>query len=592
MNINERILRLRSLMVEKNIDAYIVPTADPHQSEYVADYYEARQWISGFTGSAGTVIITGDRAILWADGRYFTQAEKEIEDSEFELFKMATPGYPSFTQWLAESMEEGQTIGFDGRLLSQKTLEELESKLGSKKINFNNKYDLIDEIWEDRPELPKTEVFLHELKYTGYTASEKIEQVRSEMSSRKLDYSLISALDDIAWLLNIRARDIECNPVTISYALVGLDKVYLCIDGEKINNDIAKYLENNKVKIRGYDEIIDLVENIGKSSRVILDKSRMNSLLYSAIGEEVEVVDDIDITTNLKALKNETEIKNQKNAYIKDGLAMTKLFYWIDKNKDKREITELDAQEKLEELRRGYGDYIEPSFPSISAYGENAAMMHYSATENSYAKFEDRGMYLLDAGAQYLDGTTDTTRTIAIGELTDEEIKDFTYTLKSHINLISAKFLEGTTGYQLDAICRYPLWQIGSDYKCGTGHGVGYLLNVHEGPQSISTRKIDVSLKEGMVVTIEPGVYKPGKHGIRLENVVVVKKDVETDSGQFLSFETLSFVPLDLACIDPKYMVEDEKDWLNEYHERVYRKLSPHLTEEENAWLKRKTRAI
>ncbi len=574
------------------MDAYIVPTADPHQSEYVASHYESRIWITGFTGSAGTAIITKDRAILWTDGRYFTQAEKEIENSEFELFKMATPGYPSYSKWLEETMQDGQTVGFDARLLSQKALEELEDKLKDKDIYFNKQHDLIDEIWEDRPEIPKSQVFIHTIEYAGYSPAEKIEQVRVIMMEKRVDYSLLAGLDDIAWLLNIRARDIECNPVTISYALIGLEEAYLCIDGEKINEEVRKHLEKNAIKIRDYNEIIDLVEDIDSSSRVILDKSRVNSWLYSALDRDIEILDEIDITTNIKALKNETEIKNQKNAYIKDGLAMTRLFHWIEKNKDIREISELEVGEKLEELRREYDDYLEPSFPSISAYGENAAMMHYEPREEKQSVLESKGLYLLDAGGQYLDGTTDTTRTIALGELSQEEKKDFTHVLKSHIKLISARFLEGTSGHQLDAICRYPLWQIGSDYKCGTGHGVGYLLNVHEGPHSISTRKIDVALKKAMIATIEPGVYKPGKHGIRLENVVVVKEDIKTESGQFLSFETLSFVPIDLNAIDKRYLNEEEKRWLNDYHKEVYNKLSPDLSEEENIWLRKKTRSI
>lgn len=579
-------------MAREDIDAYIVPTADPHQSEYVADHYKSRIWITGFTGSAGTAVITHDRAIIWADGRYFTQAEKEIEDSEFELFKIATPGYPNYKEWLAETMEAGGTLGFDGRLLSQKIVEELEAKLRPKKIDFKKEQDLIDEIWEDRSEIPRTEVFIHSLDYAGYSPKEKLEQVREVMREKEQDYFLISGLDDIAWLLNIRARDIECNPVTISYALVGLEEAYLCIDDKKLNREVRQHLEENGIEIRDYKEIIELVEDIDPSSRVILDKSKINTWLYTALDGDIEVLDETDITTNIKAIKNKTEIENQKNAYIKDGVAMTKLFYWIDKNKEVRKISELDTGEKLEEIRRNYDDYIEPSFPHISAYGENAAMMHYEPAKDNYSILENKGLYLLDTGGQYLDGTTDTTRTIALGELTDEEKKDFTYVLKSHINLISAKFLEGTKGYQLDAICRYPLWQIGSDYKCGTGHGVGYLLNVHEGPHNISTKKIDVALKEGMVATIEPGVYKPGKHGIRLENVVVVKEDIKTDSGQFLSFETLSFVPIDLNCIDPKYLSQEEIIWLNSYHDEVYEKLSPYLSKEENIWLKGKTKSI
>lgn len=591
MSINEKLKELRMLMEKNNIDVYIVPTADPHQSEYVADYYKTREFITGFTGSQGTAVITKEVALLWADGRYFIQAEKQIENTEFKLMKMATPGYPSMIEWLQEYLQDNHVVGFDGKLISQRLFENIKNANEGKNITYNKDNDLIGEIWTDREELPKTKVFLHDIEYTGLSTKEKIKQVRDIMSKDNIDYFVIGSLDDIAWLYNIRGRDIESNPVTISYALISNKEAVLYIDEEKLTKDVINKLNLDEVLIKGYEDIKKDLEDI-TNSKVALNKTRINSWIFESLNENLEVIDQIDITTNLKAIKNETEIKNQKNAYIKDGVAMTKLFYWIDKNIESGIVTELSAEEKLEEIRKDMDNYIEPSFASISAYKENAAMMHYKATKDSFSVLEKKGMYLLDAGGQYLDGTTDTTRTIACGELTDEEMKDFTLTLKGHINLISAKFLKGTTGYVLDGICRYPLWKHGSDYKCGTGHGVGYLLNVHEGPHSISPRYIDVPLEEGMVVTIEPGVYKTGKHGIRIENVVAVKKDIFTDSGQFLSFEVLSFVPIDLNCIDKNLLYEDEKEWLNSYHDEVYEKLSPYLSEDEKTWLKEKTKDI
>lgn len=591
MSINEKLKELRMLMEKNNIDVYIVPTADPHQSEYVADYYKTREFITGFTGSQGTAVITKEVALLWADGRYFIQAEKQIENTEFKLMKMATPGYPSMIEWLQEYLQDNHVVGFDGKLISQRLFENIKNANEGKNITYNKDNDLIGEIWTDREELPKTKVFLHDIEYTGLSTKEKIKQVRDIMSKDNIDYFVIGSLDDIAWLYNIRGRDIESNPVTISYALISNKEAVLYIDEEKLTKDVINKLNLDEVLIKGYEDIKKDLEDI-TNSKVALNKTRINSWIFESLNENLEVIDQIDITTNLKAIKNETEIKNQKNAYIKDGVAMTKLFYWIDKNIESGIVTELSAEEKLEEIRKDMDKYIEPSFASISAYKENAAMMHYKATKDSFSVLEKKGMYLLDAGGQYLDGTTDTTRTIACGELTDEEMKDFTLTLKGHINLISAKFLKGTTGYVLDGICRYPLWKHGSDYKCGTGHGVGYLLNVHEGPHSISPRYIDVPLEEGMVVTIEPGVYKTGKHGIRIENVVAVKKDIFTDSGQFLSFEVLSFVPIDLNCIDKNLLYEDEKEWLNSYHDEVYEKLSPYLSEDEKIWLKEKTKDI
>lgn len=592
MDINNRVKRLRELMKAKRITAYIVPTSDPHQSEYLADYYKGRAWISGFTGSAGTVVITQDDANLWTDGRYFIQAENQLQGSEYKLFKMGVPGVPNYIEWLKDNLEAGASIGFDGKVFSQSDVERLEEEFEGKDVEFEDEYDLIGEIWEDRPGLPQGEAFIHELKYTGITTREKIAGLRSYMEDEGLDYYLIASLDDIAWLYNIRGRDIECNPVIISYALISMEKAYLFVDQTKINKTVEKFLNENEVLVHPYEGIVDYLKEIESGSIVGLEKARINRWIYKAIPDGCGIIDETNYTTILKGRKNETEIENQRNAYIKDGVALTKFLYWLDTNIGKIEITELSAAEKLLDFRKEQELFIEPSFDTISAYGPNAAMAHYKATEDSYAVLEGKGFYLVDSGGQYLDGTTDITRTIALGSLTEEEKRDYTLTLKGHIKLISAKFLEGTTGYQLDILCRYPLWKEGIDFKHGTGHGIGYFLNVHEGPHRIASVPNDVDLEKGMVVSIEPGVYKAGKHGIRIENIVVVDEDRETEFGQFMRFEVLSYVPIDLEAIDVDLLTVDEKEWLNNYHKAVYEKLSPYLNEEEKMWLKEKTRSI
>lgn len=592
MNINERLRKLRELMEERKIDAYIEPTADPHQSEYVADYYKGRTFISGFTGSAGTVVVTKDKALLWTDGRYFIQAERELSDSDFELMKMNTPGFPTYIEWLSDNLNDGSTIGYNGKTMDNMSIEKLESQIGELKIDFEEKYDLVGEIWEDRPLMPKGESFILDEKYAGNTAKVKLQEVRDQMTKKAADYFLLSSLDDIAWLYNIRGNDVENNPVVISYALISRDKAFLFVDEEKLNGEVKSFLNDNGIETSGYEMVVDYVGEIEEKSTLILDKSKTNRWLSSSIPKGVKIIDEMNITTLIKGIKNSVEIENQRLAYIKDGVALVKFFHWIDNNLGKIEISELSAEERLFEFRKEQEDFLGNSFGIISAYKDNAAMMHYSASPDSNAVFEEKGLYLVDSGGQYYQGTTDITRTLALGPITDEERKDFTLTLKGHINLISARFLEGTSGHVLDILSRYPLWQEGIDYKCGTGHGVGYLLNVHEGPHRFSVAPNTVALEKGMIITIEPGVYKAGSHGIRTENVVVVDKDIETDSGQFMKFEMLSFVPIDLDAIDVEMLSDKEKAWLNNYHQETYNKLSPYLNEEEKSWLEHETRNI
>lgn len=592
IKIDGRLKMLRSLMKEKDIQAYIVNTSDPHNSEYIAEKYKVREWISGFTGSAGTVVITEKEALLWTDGRYFIQAENEIKDSEFQLYKMATPGYPTYTQWLRENLSQGDTIGFDGEIMSQKEFESLEEGMGSKEINYLYDSDLVGDIWEDRPKKPSTKAFIHELKYTGKSTKEKLNLVRDMMEKDEMDYYLVASLDDIAWLYNIRGRDVKNNPVNISYTLISKNSANLYIDKNKIDTNVKEFLERNGVSIFKYENIIEGIKNINHESSLYLDKERTNRWLYGNIHSSINIKNGINYTTTLKGRKNETEIKNQKNAYIKDGVALVKFLYWIEDNIGKEKITEISAAKKLKSLREKGEDYVEDSFDTISAYGENAAMMHYSATKKTDTVLNKKGLYLVDSGAQYYDGTTDITRTVALGELTEEEIKDFTLVLKGVIKLSNTKFLYGSTGHSLDVLARYHLWQEGIDYKSGTGHGIGFMLNVHEGPHRIATVVNDVILEEGMITSIEPGVYRTKKHGIRIENIVVVQKHIKTDSGQFMKFETLSFVPIDKAAIDKNMLSEEEIQWINSYHRDVYNKLQDFLSNDEREWLERETLPI
>jgi len=592
LSINERVKNLRKEMKDKSITAYIVNTSDPHQSEYVSEHYKGRAWISGFTGSAGTVVITETTAILWTDGRYFVQAEKELSGTEYKLFKMAIPGFPTFTEWLKDNLEEGDSLGFDGKTFAQSSVEELIKEFDGKDIELISEFDLVGKIWKDRPALPKGNAFIHELKYTGKTTKEKLDQLRNEMRKLKADYFLLASLDDIAWLYNIRGKDVENNPVIIAYTFVSLDKAYLFVDKDKINSDVKEFLAENGVEIAEYHKAMDYVKDIKNDANIILDKERINRWLYNAIPSECSIRNAMNITTKLKGIKNTTEIENQKKAYIKDGVALVKFLHWLDDSIGNIEVTEISASDKLLRYRQEQEGFIEPSFATISAYKENAAMMHYSASEESNAILGEEGLYLVDSGGQYYDGTTDITRTVALGPIKDEEKKDYTLTLKAHINLANARFLYGATGHSLDVLARYPLWQEGIDYKCGTGHGIGFLLNVHEGPHRIAMVPNSVVLEDGMIMSIEPGVYKANKHGIRIENIVVVQKDIETDSGQFMKFEILSFVPIDLKAIDVELLSKEERLWLNEYHKDVYEKLSPYLNEEEVKWLKKQTKSI
>ena len=595
--IKQRIEKIRDLMKEKNIYAYIVPSSDYHQSEYVGDYFKAREFMSGFTGSAGTLIVSMDEVGLWTDGRYFIQAEQELKHSGIKLFKMGEEGVPTIEEYLLEKLPKNSTLGFDGRVMSVKEGQNLANKLVFKGINIEYKYDLVNDIWQDRCSLPTEKAFLLDIEYSGESFSHKLSRIRQAMKEKKATTHILASLDDIAWLFNIRGRDVKSNPVVLSYAVICTNSVYLFIDKNKIDEDIKHELSKENVQIKGYDEVYEFIKNIGENEVVLIDTSKVNYAIYNNIPSNVQKIEERNPSILFKSIKNEIELKNIRNSHIKDGVAFTKFMYWLKNNIGKIDITEISATQKLEDFRREQDKFIEPSFSTIAAYKEHAAMMHYSATEESNYKLEPRDLFLVDSGGQYFDGTTDITRTIALGPILENVRRDFTNVVRGMIRLSKAKFLYGCRGYNLDILARGPLWEEGIDYKCGTGHGIGFLLNVHEGPNGFRWKVregIDDTciLEEGMVTTNEPGVYVENSHGIRIENEIVVRKAEKNEYGQFMDFEVITFAPIDLDAIDESLLLKDERVYLNNYHKQVYDKIAPYLNEEEKQWLKIYTREI
>lgn len=578
-------------MREKGIDVYIVPSADFHQSEYVGEYFKCREWISGFTGSAGTVVVTHEMAGLWTDGRYFIQAAKQLEGTGIQLFKMGEPGVPSFIEFIVENIKKGQCVGFDGKVMSVSQVNDLKSKF-QEVIKINSDYDLIDMLWTDRPDMASSKAFVLDTKYCGEDIQSKLSRIREALEKENCDINIISSLDDIAWIFNLRGNDVKNNPVNLAYAIITADKAILYIDDRKLDNSVEEYLYENHVDVREYLEIYEDAELISSSEVVMMDFNKTNFTIYNRIKDVVKIINRPNPSNLMKACKNEVELENLRKCHLRDGVAVTKFMHWLKNQVSQEKITEMSASEILEGFRKDQDLYIEPSFDTISAYGANAAMMHYKATKDSDATLKPYGLLLVDSGGQYYDGTTDITRTFVLGECSYEIKKHFTLVLKGMIKLSKAKFLYGATGTNLDILARQSLWEQGIDYKCGTGHGVGFLLNVHEGPQGIRFQYNSQRLEEGMNVTNEPGVYIEGSHGIRLENELIVQKDLKTEFGQFMKFETMTYVPLDLDGIIPELLSEDEKEFLNNYHRMVREKLSPYFDESEIDWLKEYTREI
>ena len=596
MTIKQKLNALRILMKEKKIDAYLVPTDDFHGSEYVGDYFKCRKYITGFTGSAGTAVITQDMAGLWTDGRYFIQAADQLRDTTIELFKSGEPGVPTVHQFLNDKLEEGMCLGFDGRTVSAREAEELQELLQEKHITFSVNDDLIGEIWEDRPVLSCEPVMELDIRWTGKSRADKIAEIREQMKAKEADTFILTSLDDIAWLLNIRGNDIHCCPVVLSYLVMMENELRLYANAAAFSEEIRSNLEADGVKIYPYDDVYSYVQSISSDKKVLLSRANVNSRLVSNIPSEVTILDEPNLTLLPKAVKNETEMENERIAHIKDGVAVTKFIHWLKKNVTRTTITELSTAEKLYQFRSEQEHFLGESFDPIIAYGTHAAIVHYSATEATDIPLEARGMVLADTGGHYLEGTTDITRTIVLGPVTAKEKKFFTAVLRGNLNLAAAKFKYGCTGLNLDYLARGPLWELGEDYNHGTGHGVGYLLNVHEGPNSFRWKNLPGNpapvLEEGMITSDEPGYYLENEFGIRHENLVLCKKAEKTSFGQFMCFEPLTMVPFDLEGINPEEMTERERKLLNDYHQKVYTTISPYLDEEEKEWLRQATREI
>lgn len=592
MKIDERIKKLREEMKKHNIDYYLIPSSDYHLSEYVDRYFKGREWISGFTGSAGTVIVSEKEAILWTDGRYFIQAENQLKGTEIKLFKMGEQGVPTVVQYILENLKCGEKLGFDGKVVANNLIGDIEERLKEKNIDIVSEFDLLANIWEDRGELPCSKAFVLDIKYCGETFESKISKIREKMEKESCDLHIITSLDDIAWIFNLRGRDVANNPVNLAYSIITLDKTILYINEKKLDNAVEKYFYENEIEVRDYFEIYEDIKNISSSHTVMLDYSKVNYSIVHGLDVGIKTVNCLNPSTLLKSSKNPIEIENLRNCHIKDGVAVTKFMYWLKNNINGEKIDEISASEKLEEFRKEQELYIEPSFDTICAYKENAAMMHYKATKERFKTLEAKDMLLVDSGGQYFDGTTDITRTFILGETSKEAKEHFTLVLKGMINLSKIKFLYGITGTNLDILARQFLWQKGIDYKCGTGHGVGFLLNVHEGPQSIRWQYNNQPFEEGMNITNEPGVYLENQYGIRLENELVVKKAEKTEFGQFMEFETITYAPIDLDGVVVELLTEEEKNWLNNYHKNVYEKLEKYLNSQEREWLKKYTGKI
>ncbi|MBU5679818.1 aminopeptidase P family protein [Blautia sp. MSJ-9] len=595
MTVKERITALRERMKEKKIDAYLVPTDDFHASEYVGEYFKCRKYITGFTGSAGTAVIMQDMAGLWTDGRYFIQAAAQLEGTGVDLFKMGEPGVPTIHQFLEEKLGEGMCLGFDGRTISAKEAAELSESLGKKGASLSVDYDLVGEVWEDRPALSCEPVMELDVKWAGESRADKCAKIRKAMEEKGADAFVLTSLDDIAWLLNIRGGDVHCCPVVLSYLVMTQKEIKLFANEKAFPAEVLDALAKDGVTLLPYDSIYEYVKTFAKDMKVLLCKQKANSRLVSNIPAEVEILDEENLTLLPKAIKNPVEVENERIAHIRDGVALTKFIYWLKKNVGKIPMTELSAEEKLYSFRAQQENFIDNSFDPIISYGVHAAINHYSSTPETDIPIEPRSFLLADTGGNYYEGTTDTTRTIVMGPVTDEQKKFFTAVLRGMLNLGNAKFRYGCTGVNLDYLARGPLWELGQDFNHGTGHGVGYLLNVHEGPNSFRWKVVpgnNAVLEEGMITSDEPGYYVEDGYGIRHENMIVCKKAEKTQFGQFMCFEFLTMVPFDLDAVVPEQMTAHERELLNNYHAQVYEKISPYLDEDEKAWLKEATRAI
>ena len=589
-----RLQALREEMNKRGIAIYIVPTSDFHESEYVGTYFKARKFITGFTGSAGTAVITLKEAGFWTDGRYFIQAEKQLQDTTVTLYKMGEEGVPTIDEYIENTLQEGETIGFDGRVVNSTWGKRLETIASKKNGKLAVDEDLIDLIWKDRPELSKEPVRILPMEYTGKCTADKIADVRKVMEEKGANVHLLSSLYDIAWLLNVRGNDISYVPVVLSYLALTKEECIWFVQEEIITEELRKYLDENHISTKPYNSFYDYVRELSEDTTVLMDASVVNYRIANSIPTGTKVVNETNPSVFMKACKNNVEMENTRCAHLKDAIAMCKFMYWLKNNVGKIPMTEISVSDYLESLRRQQEGCLDLSFDTICGYAEHGAIVHYSATEESSSTLKPEGLLLVDSGGHYLEGTTDITRTFALGPVTGEMKADFTRVCRATLNLANARFLYGCTGMNLDILARQPLWEANLDYKHGTGHGVGHILNVHEGPNGFhwGRKSYAAPLEEGMITTDEPGLYIEGKYGIRLENELICRKGEKNEFGQFMYFENITYVPVDLDVIEASQMNETEKGYLNAYHKAVYEKVSPFLTIEESAWLKEYTRAI
>lgn len=594
--IRERIEKLRQKMREAGVTVYVIPSTDCHESEYVCAHYRVREYMSGFTGSAGTLVVTLQEAGLWTDGRYFLQAEQQLAGTGIRLFRMGEPGVPKLPEYVKEKLTGGK-LGFDGRVMGAFCAETLFQAARESGAQVLVTEDLAGAIWENRPGIPDTRLFLLDERYTGEGTEQKLAGIREELRRAGAKIHVLASLCDIAWILNLRGGDIPCVPVVLSFLCITETDCIWYVRNRIVTEEIRRELEGKGIRIREYDTVYEDLKTLADGKKVLLDKKNVNSRLLLSLPPNAQVIDRENPSELMKAVKNETELFNLRTAHLKEGLAFTRLMHWLKTRAGKEVITERSAAEYLDAERRKQSHYLEQSFAPICAYGEHAAIVHYSATEESNARIEAEGFLLVDAGGHYLEGTTDTTRTFVLGAVSEEQKRMYTAVCRGNLRLASAKFLHGCTGYHLDVLCREPLWEMGADYKHGTGHGVGYLLNVHEGPNAFRWKQPETEeraavLEEGMVTTDEPGIYIEGKYGIRTENELVCKKGIQNVYGQFMEFEILTLTPIDLDGILPQEMTAQERKWLNAYHAMVYEKLSPCMEENEKKWLRHYTREI
>lgn len=595
MSIPERLKALREVMAETGIDIYIVPTDDFHQSEYVGEHFKAREYITGFTGSAGTAVITGKEAGLWTDGRYFLQAADQLAGTTVTLRKIGEPGVPTIEEYLKEALPEGGTLGFDGRTVSVSKGQEYEEIVSGKNGKIIYQEDLIDAVWTDRPELSKEPVFALGLEYAGESAGSKLARIREKMKKCGADVHVVTTLDDICWTLNIRGNDVAYFPLVLSYALITMDSMELYIDESKLDETLKAELAKDGVKLHPYNDIYADIAKLGVDTSLLLDNAKLNYTLYKNIPEGVRKINQDNPEILFKSIKNETEVANIRKAQIKDSVAHVRFMKWLKENVGKMKITEISASDKLDEFRAEMGNFLRPSFDPISAYGEHGAIVHYSSTPETNVELKEGGFLLTDTGAGFYEGSTDVTRTYALGEVTQTMKDHFTLVAISNLCLANAKFRKGSSGLTLDYLARRPFWERNLDYNHGTGHGVGYLLNIHEGPIGFRWRQRAGEIQEfepGMVITDEPGIYIEGSHGIRLENELLVCEGEKNAYGEFLYFDTITLIPFDLDAINPELMTAEERKLLDDYHAKVYETLCPYLTEEEQEWLRRYTRPI